>query len=73
MLLKQVACLASFLLLWVLSQGPAAYFNNKSIRNGGRGLRFMEAVYTPVNRVMFWCPPYFRYVGWWCEQGSKGE
>ncbi len=70
-LLRAVAYPVILLLLLVLSQGPAAYLNNKSVRNGGRGLMFMDTVYPPINRMMDWCPLYYQYVGWWCEQGSK--
>jgi hypothetical protein len=57
---------AIFILLYALSQGPVAYFHNKSIGAGSAGYApVMRVVYAPVRRIERWMPFYHDYMNWW--------
>ena len=57
---------AVFMLLYALSQGPAAYYHNRSVRGGGAGYpRLMTIVYAPAHRVEHLLPFYHDYMRWW--------
>ena len=55
-------------LLYSLSQGPAAYFHNRNVLAGGKGYaRVMQRVYHPMGWIQNRLPFYHEYMRWWCE------